>query len=167
MADGDRRRPRRRLLRGRRIAWLAWCKLPGGLRGQRLLGYFVLGVLLLTVLALARQDARDRHEARVAQQRTACQTRYNLAFAANLHERALLGDRDRDANSRLQEETARLFVTVFTLPATDPPAERARLAVQAFTRYRQAYGAYKAAEARIDQQRRDHPLPALPAGACP
>jgi hypothetical protein len=155
--------------RGRRrwpAAWLGWCRQAGWLRGQRLLGYVVLGVLLLTVLALARQDAHDRAAARASQQRTACQTRYNLAFAANLHERSLLSDQDRDANSRLQEQTARLFITVFTLPATDPPAERTRLAVEAFTRYRKAYGTYQAAEARIDQQRLDHPLPAVPAGAC-
>jgi hypothetical protein len=129
----------------------------------------------LVVLALAaatggsveayqqREQADAIHQGNVRQQHvTACQVRFNNAYAAVTVLRGQLGDQDRAATKAFNDATAALITFVFTAP---PGTTRAQVTVQ-YARYKTAAAAYQRTEARITQMRSAHPFPALPSAAC-
>jgi hypothetical protein len=85
---------------------------------------------------------------------TACQAAYNNAFAANLVQRATLGDQDRQATKDLIEG-------VFKPPASALKSEQARRAYTV-----RLFDSYERVEDRITADRKAHPYPRLPSVAC-
>lgn len=83
---------------------------------------------------------------------TACQARYNNAFATNLTQRAALTDRDHQATTTLIESVAA------------PPRGMSKAEQRLF--YAGLFSSYRRTEAQISAARRAHPFPQLPSKAC-
>lgn len=83
---------------------------------------------------------------------TACQARYNNAFALNLTQRAALTDRDHEATTTLIEAIAA------------PPVGQTRAEAQIY--YADLFANYRRTETQITVERRRHPFPQLPSKAC-
>lgn len=107
----------------------------------------------------ASQQAESRHSQRV----TACQVRFNNAYAATTRLRSKFGDQDHDATVRFQTATGNLIHTVFHLTPGPAATRKVRkLGIQ----FDQARREYIRAEARISAERAAHPFPRLPSAAC-
>lgn len=105
-------------------------------------------ILVLALAACAVVLLQQRHTSTV----TACQARYNNAFAADLTARAALTDRDHKATTGLIEG-------VFA-----PPKGLTLVQRQAY--YARLFAAYRQTEDQITEERRAHPFPQLPSKAC-
>lgn len=127
---------------------------------------YIIIIALVAVGVSTYLDIDSRIAANYSRRVTACQSRYNSAFSSNLALRGRLTDAEREASSSLQNATAGLINTVFTLPPGSTQAERTRALLKAYAGFRVVYADYQKAEARITTERREHPLPALPAGRC-
>lgn len=103
------------------------------------------GVLLLIAVGLIWLIVRQQNLA----SQTACQVRYNRAFATAQAKRAALNDADRTA-------TLTLINQVFTPPR---PGETQAQEQAAFRAY---YQAYKSAEAAVTAGRAANKIPAVP-----
>lgn len=110
-----------------------------------------------------RQQAVAIHQGSARQQRiTACQVRFNNAYAAVTVLRGQLGDQDRAATKAFNDATASLISAVFTArPGTTAAQIRAD-----YLTYKTAAAAYQRTEERITAMRGAHPFPQLPSAAC-
>jgi hypothetical protein len=121
-------------------------------------------VAVVAVAGTSFQEVQQRLAADSAQQVAQCQARFNDDVARVTKIRGLLTDRDHAVTTALSNSTTTLITAVFTIKPDDPDG-RAKAAA-AFTAYRKAAAMYKAAEAQITAERREHPLPVLRPGTC-
>ena len=154
------------------LYWLrsgaAWLFSP-----ERRVQSVVLLLAIATVLIVAAQSVQNQltagqeHSAAVHLQRiTACQTRYNETIARITKIRADLTDQDRAATKALNLGTSNFILGVVTpTPNLDQAQKLARF-LRLTDTYHKVVVTYTQTEASIDTQRAEHPLPALPSGAC-
>lgn len=128
----------------------------------------IIGGIALIMLAAAAtivgsiQLTVQRQGAARQQRVTACQVRFNNAYAAVTQLRGRLGDEDRAATNTINDATTTLISSVFTAP---PGTTRTQIHADYLT-YRAAAARYKRTEAMITATRAAHPFPALPSAAC-
>lgn len=126
-----------------------------------------VGITLILIAAAAAaggsfEAVQQRQQGVRLQRITACQVRFNNAYAAVTKLRGQLGDQDRAATKAFNDATASLISFVFTAPrGTTAVQVRAR-----YLTYKTAAATYQHTEARITAMRSAHPFPQLPSAAC-
>lgn len=97
---------------------------------------------------------------------TACQVRFNNAYATVARLRSHLADTDRRVTVAFQTETGDLIHGVFHPPPGASQAERNKLAFAAEAKWETVRHVYRVTERRITAERKANPFPALPSAAC-
>lgn len=123
-----------------------------------------LGVTLV-VLAVADVTVSGLEQIH-QRQVTACQVRFNNAYATVAKLRSHLADTDRRVTVAFQTETGDLIHGVFHPPPGSTQAERNKLAFAAEAKWETVRHAYRVTERRISAERKANPFPALPSAAC-
>lgn len=130
----------------------------------------VTGAVLLLALAAgvstAVQNIQSRQISAHDRQVTACQARYNNAFAANIRARSALSDADRAATTAFSAAEISLIVGLFTPQPGLTQEQATARAKSLFATFEQSAKAYQQTESSIDAARKDHPVPRLPSQAC-
>lgn len=114
--------------------------------------WFLLGLSALALLAAVWSSVQGQAYAR-------CQAMVNESQSIAQRERAAAADQDRQADQQESAATAALIRSVFT------SGSRAQ-SLTAYATYKTTLDDINARRADTDQQRRAHPLPALPSETC-
>jgi hypothetical protein len=132
------------------------------------LGLVIIGLVVLVTTVVQQVQVRDQadaaHEQAARSQRvTACQVRFNDAYAKVTKFRAALNDQDRAATIAFQGATGDLIHDVFHLM---PGPDQAAAAEAAEAKYERARATFSTTEKRITAERKSNEFPELPSAAC-